>query len=199
MAIRYTDVDLMIFKRWDEVKALREAFDDLLGRVEDSVEASLQKVSTTAEERGFSSDFDKRQATICFWKSEWETRKKEAGISLLLQDFVPAEYAKNVREFPSMWLITDDFSKLKIRESSEEFGRTLRATLSPELLKKWNHEESDLSESPLGRECTEVSEADRVLLVSEPDALNEFIIKRMDEFMELVPAIDQALLKMTRK
>jgi hypothetical protein len=34
MAIRYTDVDLMILKRWDEVMALREAFEDMLGRME---------------------------------------------------------------------------------------------------------------------------------------------------------------------
>jgi len=36
-------------------------------------------------------------------------------------------------------------------------------------------------------------------LVAEPDALAEFIIERVDEFMELVPAIDQVLQKMTRR
>ena len=64
MASRYTDVDLMILKRWDEVKALREAFDDLLGRIEDIVEASLQKVSTAVLERGLSSEFDTKRASI---------------------------------------------------------------------------------------------------------------------------------------
>jgi hypothetical protein len=44
-----------------------------------------------------------------------------------------------------------------------------------------------------------VSEAERVRLVAEPDALGKFIIDRVDEFMELVPAIDQALQKMTRR
>ena len=39
MASRYTDVDLMILKRWDEVKALREAFDDLVDRMQDMIEA----------------------------------------------------------------------------------------------------------------------------------------------------------------
>jgi hypothetical protein len=71
--------------------------------------------------------------------------------------------------------------------------------LSPELLTKWSHEDADLSDSPLGRECHEVSESDRVRLVAEPDALGKFIIDRVDEFMELIPVIDQALQKLTRR
>lgn len=71
--------------------------------------------------------------------------------------------------------------------------------MSPELLKKWSHERADLGQSPLGRDCLEVSESERVRFVSDPDALSRFIIERVDEFMELVPAIDQALQKMTRK
>jgi hypothetical protein len=199
MASRYTDVDLMILKRWDEVKALREAFDDLVDRMQDIVEASLQKVSIALSEKGLPSYFDLKQPSIWFWKREWETRKKEPGIYLMVSDFVPADYGKAVEDFPSMRFMTDEFSKLKMRESSEEFGRAVRAALSPELLTKWSHEDADLSESPLGRECTEVSESDRVRLVADPDALGRFMIERVDEFMELVPAIDQALQKMTRR
>jgi hypothetical protein len=38
-----------------------------------------------------------------------------------------------------------------------------------------------------------------VRLVADPDALGKFIIERVDETMELTPAIDQALQKMTRR
>jgi hypothetical protein len=134
-----------------------------------------------------------------FWKHDWETRKKEPGIYFQVFDFSPADYGKAVEDHPSMWFMTDWFSKLKMRESNEDFGRIVRASLSQELLKKWNHEDADLSESPLGRECIEVSESDRVRLVTDPDALGKFIIERLDEFMELVPAIDQAFQKMTRR
>jgi hypothetical protein len=73
--------------------------------------------------------------------------------------------------------------------------------LSPELLAKWDHEDenADSTKWPIGRECHDVSDADRVRLVADPDALRKFVIERMDEFMELVPAIDQALQKMTRR
>jgi hypothetical protein len=199
MPSRYTDVDLMILKRWDEVKALREAFDDLIDRMQEIVEGSLQKMTTVASERKLSADFDLKRPSIWFWKRDWETRKKEPGVYFEVLDFVPADYGKAVEDFPSMWFMTDEFSKLKMHESGEDFGRALRAALSPELLTKWNHEYADLSDSPLGRDCTDVSDADRVRLVADPDGLGKFIIDRVDEFMELVPAIDQALQKMTRR
>ena len=199
MATRYTDVDLMILKRWDEVKALREAFDDLVDRMEEIVEASLQKVAVVATEKGFSSDFNLKRPSIWFWKREWENRKKEPGIYFELFDFAPTDYGKDVEEYPSMWFMTDEFSRLRIREGSEDFGRAVRAALPPELLTKWSHEDADLSDSPVGRECHDVSESDRVRLVAEPEALGKFIIERVDELMELVPAIDQALQKMIRR
>ena len=199
MATRYTDVDLMILKRWEEVKALREAFDDLVDRMQDVVEGVLQKVSTTIAEKDLSTEFYLKRPSIWFWKRDWATRKNEYGVCVELRDFVPTDYGKEVEEHPSMWLVTDEFSRLKMREGSEDFGRAVRAALSPEMLTKWSHEKADLSECPLGRDCTDVSDSDRVRLVTDPDALGKFIIARVDEAMELVPAIDQALQKMTRR
>jgi len=200
MANRYTDVDLMILKRWDEVKALREAFDDLLSRMEGVIEGSLKKVATILEDRKLSSDMDIKRPSIWFWKHDWETRsKKEPGICFKLFDFAPIDYSKAAGDYPTMWLITEEFGKLRMRESSEDFGRAVRAALSPELLTKWGHEDADLSNLPVGRECTNVSESDRVRMVAEPDALDKFVIDRLDEFMELAPAVDQALQKMTRR
>ena len=199
MASRYTDVDLMLLRRWEEVQALTEAYGELLDRMQDVVEATLQKVAVVATEKGFSSDLNIKRPSIWFWKREWENRKKEPGIYFELFDFAPFTYSKDIEDHPSMWLMTDEFSRLKIRENSEDFGRAVRAALSPDLLTKWNHEDADLSDQPLGKECHDVPESGRVGLVAEPEALGKFVIERMDEFMELVPAIDQALQKMTRR
>ena len=199
MASRYTDVDLMILKRWDEVKALRDAFDDLVDRMQEVVEGTLQRVSVGAIEKGFSADYDQKRPSVWFWKREWENRQKEPGIYFQLFDFAPSEYSKDVGDHPSMWLMTDTFAVMRVRESSQDFARSLRAALSPELLLKWNHHEVDLSESPLGRDCLETTEADRVRLISDAKALGEFISARLEEFSELTPAIDQALQKMTRR
>jgi hypothetical protein len=199
MANRYTDVDLMILKRWDEVNALREAFDELIDRMEDIVETTMLKVSAALSEKGLSVEVNTKRPSIWAWKKDWATRRAEPGIYLEVFDFAPADYGREVEEHPSMWLMTDEFSRLKIRESSEDFGRAVRAGLSPELLRKWSHDKANPSAWPLGRDCLDVSEADRVRLVAEPEALGKFVIERVDEMMELVPAIDQALQKMTRR
>src|SRR5580693_5139270 len=109
MASRYTDVDLMILERWDEVAALRAAFDDLLGRMEGVLEVALQKVSTAVSERRLSAGFDSKRPSIWFWKHEWETRRKEPGIYFQLSDFAPSEYGRVAKDHPSMWFMTDDF------------------------------------------------------------------------------------------
>ena len=41
MANHYEDVDLMLLKRWDEVMALRRAFDDLMDRMREMIETTL--------------------------------------------------------------------------------------------------------------------------------------------------------------
>ena len=198
MANRYTDVDLMLLKRWDEVKGLREAFDELLDRMQDMIERALGKVENAAAEREFLCEFDSKQPAVYFWKKEWATRSKEACIYFHLSDFAPIEFGKVEKDHPTMWLIVEDLRRLKIRESHEDFAKVLKAGLAPELLVRWNHEDAD-SDSPLGKECSDVSDEDRVHLVTDSEALTKYAIDRLDEFAELVPAIDQALQKMTRR
>jgi len=95
--------------------------------------------------------------------------------------------------------MTDEFSRLKMRETSEEFGRAVKNALSPALQTKWSQAEHDQAEYPLGRTCVEVSESDRVQMMAHPEELIRFVLARLDESMELVPAIDQALQQMTKR
>ena len=199
MASRYTDVDLMILKRWDETKALREAFDQLIDRMQAVVETTLQKVSIEASQRGLESGFDPKQPSIWFWKNEWATRKGDPGVYFFVSGFVPADYGKAIGDYPSASVRTEDLSKLRMRVSGEDFGRTLLSQVPPDLLSTWSHGEVELGECPLVRESHDVSESDRVRFVAEPDTLSKFILDRVDELMELVPAIDQTLQKMTRR
>ncbi len=199
MATRYTDVDLMLLKRWDEVHALRQAFDHLLERIDDVVQASLQKVSAHFAERGWASEPDLKRPSMSFWKRDWANRRNEPGVYLQVFDFVPPDCGKGVADHPSLWLMTNEWANLRMRESSDDFGRAVRTALTPEMQARWRHDEADLSGHPLGRDCTDISDSDRVTLVSDPERLAAFVIKGADELMELAPAIDQVLQKMTRR
>jgi hypothetical protein len=199
MAVQYTDVDLMLLNRWQEVSALRAAFNELLGRMGGVVETACQRASNAASERGFRTEFDARKGTFAFWKQGWENRKKDAAIYALLSDFAPEAYYSRVEDHPVLWLLTEDFPSLKVLETPEHFGKELRNGLSQEQRARWNHDEFELQTSPFGRVYAEVSDLDRVALASDPDRLATFLIHRVDEFAELVPLIDSTLARMTRK
>jgi hypothetical protein len=91
MTNHYEDVDLMLLKRWEEVIALRGAFDTLIERMREVVETTLGKATYAVAERGMSCDFDAKRPSIWFWKKGWETRtSREPGIYFQLFDFAPA-------------------------------------------------------------------------------------------------------------
>lgn len=199
MAARYTDVDLMLLKRWDEVDALRSAFDALIGRMSGVIESSLQRVANELREKGFESDWDLKRPDFSFWKREWENKRKESTIYLNIGGFAPFEYGKNVEDHPTVWLCTEEFGKLRTVESSEEFGKLLRNSLSEDQRAAWSHDDLELDSRPLGREYADVDDLKRVSIVSDPEQLTRFLLARVDDCAPLVPVVDAALARLTRK
>jgi hypothetical protein len=199
MPHRYTDVDRLLLGRWSEAVGVRDAFDDLLTRMRTVVESAMQRAATAASEKGWRSESNVKRPSIWFWMREWENRRGEPGVYIEVFDFVPVKYGKDVEPYPSTWLMLDQLSRLRLRESDEEVGRAIRAEVSPDLLAKWNHPDADLAERVLGRDHVAITAADRLRLVSEPDALTTFITGALAEAGELVPVVDGALRKMTKK
>ena len=198
MPHRYTDVDRMILSRWTEVVGLRDAFDELLGRMRDVLGDALSKVAALAPERGWVCDYDAKAPQVYFWKKDWEARtSKQAGVYFCISDFAPPQYGRSREEHPYHSLRTEDLSRLKIRDG-EAFGREVRAALGPELRSKWEAGAGDLGESPLGIVHRDIDEAQRVHWLAEPGQLLHFLMGRLDECEEVVPAVSQALTKFGR-
>jgi hypothetical protein len=199
MPHRYTDVDRLLLGRWSEAVGVRDAFDGLLMRMRSVVESAMQRAATAASEKEWRSESNVKRPSIWFWTRDWENRRGEPGVYIEVFDFVPAEYGKDVEPYPSTWLMLDQLSRLRLRESDEDVGRAIRTAISPDLFAKWNHVDVDLTEGILGRDHVEITSADRLRLVSEADALTSFINEALADASELVPLVDEALRKMTRK
>ena len=198
MPHRYTDVDRMILSRWTEVVGLRDAFDELLGRMRDVLGDTLSKVAAQASERGWGCDYDVKMPEVYFWKKEWVARtSREAGVYFGVSDFAPSQYGRSREEHPCLSLRTEDLSRLKIRDG-EGFGRETRIALSPELRSKWEAGAGDLDHWPLGVVYRDIDEAQRVHWMAEPGQLVHFLVERLNECEELVPAVNQALTKFGR-
>ena len=199
MAVHYTDVDLMLLNRWQEVAAFRDAFDELLGRMTGVIEVAFQRVAGGLAEKGYRSEYDTRRPSFAFWKADWENRKKEAAIYAIVSDFVPEPYGKNIEEHPVLWLMTEDFTSLRTVGTAEDFGRTLRAGLSAEQRARWNHDDFELGRSPVGRDHVDVSESERVAMISDPEKLVAFLRSSIEEVLDLARLVDATLAGMPRK
>lgn len=199
MAAQYTDVDLMLLNRWQEVAALREAFDDLMGRMTGVIEMAFQRVAGQLAEKGYRSEYDVKRPSFHFWKADWENRRKDAAIYASVSDFVPKPYGKNIEDHPVLWFITDDFGTLRTVGTAEDFGRTLRAGLSAEQRARWNHDDFELGRCPLGRHHVDVTEIERVAMISNPDKLVAFLKSSIEEAIDLAPLVDATLAGMPRK
>lgn len=197
MPHRYTDVDRLILDRWQEVSGLREAFDELLDRMEDVLGDTLAKVAVQAQERGLSCDFTAKDPSIWFWKKEWEGRGKEPGISILIKDFAPALYGRVRDEQPWCYLDISEAGKLRVKDRLA-FGHAIRAKLAADTRAKWEASDTDLDVMPLGINYREVKDVERVGWMAEPGELLRFLVARLDEAQEIVPAVDKALAAVIR-
>ncbi len=189
----YTDVDKMILTRWTEVVGLRAAFEELLERMEDTIDGALKKTERWADEKGLRTELDSREPHLDVWKPEWAKRREEPAVFLRVGDFAPHEFGKVEEDHPWLWVMTDDVSGFKFNEEGRvQFARQLRTELG-EAVARWDHRDTVEADEPLGRYCTELTDADRVRWMSEPDELMAFLIRGIDELVTLAPAIDTVL------
>jgi hypothetical protein len=192
-AVRYTDVDRLILDRWSEVVALREAFDGVLDRMRGTVEAGIVKAERWASERGYRTESDIKTPTLDVWRPDWENKRREPALWVRVGDFAPHEYGSVEQDHPWVWWFTEDLSKLKLSEVDRiAFARQLRGELGS-TLSRWDHHECNESDTPLGRYCSDVSDAQRVKWMTSPEDLAAFLVAAVEDAMTLAPAVDTTL------
>jgi hypothetical protein len=185
----------MILSRWSEVAALREAYDDLLDRMEATIESVFERVGPWFEQQGYEWKYDTKFPAIWAWKSNWEKPRGEPLVTLEVTELAPLGYGKVERPHPQLWVGIEGLERIKLREADRvRFARDLKAALGP-LAATWDHVDCDETVDPLARYRTDLAEPQRVELVSQPARLVEFLEASFTELFELVPAIEQTLTK----
>lgn len=196
MTISYTDVDRLIFERWEEVVGLREAFDDMQGRIEETFKEVGGRLEKWANSAGYTIESSPRDPSYALWKPTWENRKKNPAIWLEVGDFAPRGYRKNDSEYPYLWVYTRDLETLKMKEEDRVmFARELKQELG-ERAGQWENDETTDADEPLGRFLADISERDRIAMIADPDKLFAFVKSGFMELFTLSDAIDHALTKL---
>lgn len=109
-------------------------------------------------------------------------------------NFAPIGYRRVKENHPDLWLYTENLHILRMKEPERvQFSKDLRAQLG-DAAGDWKHEDSSDADYPLGKQLNEVSDADRVRLVSEPDKLFAFATDALTSAFVLSEAIDKALI-----
>jgi hypothetical protein len=196
MNTNYTDVDRMIISRWDEVMALRGAFDELLDRMEESLEGFCDRVKIWLEEQGLNCEVDAKKPQIEAWKNDWEKPRGQPLVYFRVRDFAPHGYGKVEADHPWLWVVTENLERIKLKDPADRarFTRDLQLALGP-IAASWDHEDCDAANEPLGRYRKELTEMQRVELATHPARLVEFIQSAFTELFEIVPAIEETLKK----
>lgn len=193
-----TDVDRLILDRWTEVTALRRAFDELIERMHEPIEIASHRAVRRCQEMGMSADFESKYPSLDLWKETWATRQGSAEIYLRIGGFAPREYCESDCAHPWLWVMMAERVSIFRQADRGPFIRDLRTHLGSDAA-RWEHPEVDDAIQPLGRYCTDISEADRIRWMSHPDELVEFLSKGIEELMTLAPTIDAVLDKYRRR
>ena len=196
MATTYTDVDRLIFDRWEDTLGLVEAYEELQDRVRDVIEEVGERLAAWGADHAHTIDSDAKAPEFSAYKASWLNKRGDTGLVYYsLADFAPLGYRRVKDDHPSLWVYTENLEMLRKKEPErEQFARELRARLG-ETATRWTHEDSDEANSPLGRYLADVSDKDRLRLIVEPDRLYEFATKAFTEAFTLSEAIDETLAK----
>jgi hypothetical protein len=180
--------------------ALFDAHEELQDRVEELVDGVGERLNRWLEDRGYEVNTDSKAPSFWIGKPDWYYRRKDDWtVAFEIGGFAPFGFRKVKEDQPFAWLHTSNLEFLKMREPERvEFAKALRQELG-EGAKAWAHKDIDDAESPLGRYFTDIKEADRVELISDPDKLFEFAIKTCEELFTLGDPIDRMLARFRPK
>lgn len=194
MPTTYTDVDRLILERWDDTRGLLDAYEELQDRIHDVITEVGERLSEWAAPQGYMVDTDAKLPSIFVYRNTWMNRKRDdALVYFELTDFAPLGYRRVKENHPAVWVWIDNLQMLRMKERERvQFARDLRSNLG-DLAAEWKHEECDDSDCPLGKTLADVSDSERVRLISDPDALFAFATDALKLAFALSDAMEKTL------
>ena len=200
MATEYTDVDRLLFARWQDVGELIDARDELFERVRDVIDEVGDRLSRWLEEREYEMRPEPAKPSYYVARPSWYYRRRDDYcVYFDIGAFAPFGYGKVKDDHPYAWLFTDQLEFLRMKESERvDFARALRLELG-DAAKDWAHPETQDQEAPLGRYFTDIRDGDRVELIADPDKLFHFATRTCEELFTLSEPIDRVLAKFRPK
>ena len=121
-------VDAVLFKRWTDAVALRDAMAELEGRMSERLEKAAESLQPWLEEQGYSFvEVEAKYARVNVARANWMNKKKQQPcVWIALDALFPYGFRKVQEEHPLVWVRTYNLEKDDRRVFQEHLTNRLR-------------------------------------------------------------------------
>ncbi len=121
-------VDAVLFRRWTDAVALREAMTELEGRMSQRLEKAAESLQPWLEEQGYAFvEVEAKYARVNVARASWMNKKRQQPwVWFALDALFPYGFRKVQEEHPLVWVVTSNLEKDDRRVFQEHLTNRLR-------------------------------------------------------------------------
>jgi hypothetical protein len=196
VSFAYSDMDQLILQRWPDVMGLIDAHRGVQERIEEMLDIVGERIARWAHPLGFETSVEARDAEFHAWRPGWSDRRKGPKVTLALGGVCPAGFRKVEAPHPYQWVYIRNLADFRVKDAERAaFSQALRASLG-ELARRWEAEDVDDLEGPLGHYLTGIGNMERAQLVSKQDSLFTFATENLQPLFQIADVVEAELVKL---
>lgn len=182
-------VDAVLFKRWTDAVALREAMTELEERLSERLEKAAESLRPWLEEQGYSFvEVEAKYARLNVARGSWMNKKRQQPwVWFALDALFPYGFRKVQEEHPLVWVFSKNLEKDDRRVFQEHLTNRLRGKGGD-----WINEDC-ARDYPAGHYISTHSDRERLALAQTPEALATFAREALASILVLGDDVEAAL------
>jgi hypothetical protein len=182
-------VDAVLFKRWTDAVALREAMTELEERLSERLERAAEFLQPWLEEQGYSFiEVEAKYARVNVARASWLNKKRQQPwVWFALDALFPYGFRKVQEEHPLVWVWTYNLEKDDRRVFQEHLTNRLRGKGGD-----WINEDCG-RDYPAGHYISTHGDRERLALAQMPEALGTFAREALASIFVLGDDVEAAL------
>src|SRR4051812_29076006 len=182
-------VDAVLFKRWTDAVALREAMTELEGRMSERLEKAAESLQPWLEGQGYSFvEVEAKYARVNVARASWMNKKRQQPwVWFALDALFPYGFRKVQEEHPLVWVMTYNLEKDDRRVFQEHLTNRLRGKGGD-----WINEDCG-RDYPAGHYISTHGDRERLALAQAPEAIASFAQGALAPILILGDDVEAAL------
>lgn len=189
MSDNVAQLDNVLFKRWTDAVALREAMTELEERLADRLEKTVESLQPWLEEQGYSFiEVEAKYARVNVARAGWMNKKtQQPWVWFALDALFPYGFRRVQEEHALVWVTARNLEKDDRKVFQEHLTNRLKGKGGD-----WINEDCS-RDYPAGRYIVSHGDRERLALAQTPDALAAFARESLASILVLGDDVEAAL------